>query len=49
MQLSQNQNNVSQFLAAFLTYRLNFKHFEKKDEPHRFCLFEITNSENVIR
>ena len=24
------------------------KHFEKKDDPHRLCISEITVSENVV-
>ena len=27
----------------------NFEHFDKKDDAHRFCNFEITHSENVVR
>ena len=46
-QLPQKQNSFYQFFAAFLKYRLDFKLFEKKDDPHRFSLFEITDSENV--
>ena len=38
-----------QFFAAFLKSRLNFKHFEKKDDPHLFCILEVTDSENVVR
>ena len=49
MQLSKTQKTFSQFLAPFLKSRLNFKHFEKKDDPHSFCIFEIRDSENVIR
>ena len=49
MQLSQKQKTFSQFFAAFLKCRLKFKYFEKKDHPHRFCLSEITDSENVVR
>ena len=49
MQLSQKQKTFSQFLAAFLKSRLNFKHFEKKDNPHSFCISEITDSENLVR
>ena len=45
MQLSQNQNNVSQFLAAFLKSSLISQHFEKKDDPHRFFIFKITDSD----
>ena len=35
--------------AAFLKSRLNFKHFEGKDNPHTFCIFEVTDSANVVR
>ena len=46
MQLPQKQNTFSQFWAAFLKSRLNFG---KKVNPRRFCIFEITDSENVVR
>ena len=32
-QLSTKQKFISEFVAAFLNYRCNFKHFEKKDDP----------------
>ena len=48
MQLSQ-KHNTSEFFTEFLKSRLNFKHFEKKDDPHSFCISEITDSENVVR
>ena len=38
-----------QFFAAFFKYILKFKYFEKKDDPHRFCISDITTSENVVR
>ena len=49
MQLSQKQKNFSEFLAAFLKFRLNFNHFEKKCENHIFFIFEVTDSDNVFR
>ena len=49
MQLSQKQKTFSEFLAAFLKSRLNFEYFEKKEDPHRICISEITDSENVVR
>ena len=49
MQFSQKQKIFSQVLPAFLKSQINFKYFEKKDEPHRFCISEITDSENVLR
>ena len=49
MQLSQKQKNFFEFLAAFLKSRLNIKHFEKKDDPYTFFIFEVPDSENVVR
>ena len=49
MQLFQNQKPFSQLFAVFLRCSFNFKHFEKKDDPHRFCIFEDTDSKNVVR
>ena len=49
MQLSKKQNTFSEFLAAFSKSTINFKHFEKKDDPHRFRIYDITDSENVVR
>ena len=49
MKLSQKVKNFSIFFAAFLKSRLNREYFEKKDDPHRFCISEITDSEKVVR
>ena len=50
MQLSQkNKKTFYQFSASFLKSRLNFESFEKEDQPHSFCISEITDSENVVR
>ena len=49
MQLSQQQRKFSEFFAAFLKSILNFEHFEKEDDPPWFFLFEITESEKVVR
>ena len=48
MQLCQKKT-FSQFFAAALKFSLNFKHFEKTDHPHSFCISEITDSENVVK
>ena len=48
MQLFQKQKTFFQFLAAFLNSRVNFEYFQKKDDPHIFCISEITDSENVV-
>ena len=44
MQISQKQKTFAEFFASNFKSRLNFKHFFKKDDPHRFCIFEITDS-----
>ena len=48
MQLSQKSKNYPEFFAGFLRFSLNFNHFEKKDGPLRFCIFEVTDSENIF-
>ena len=49
MQFSQKQKTFSQIFPAFLEFRSNFEYFEKKYDPHSFCISEITDSENVVR
>ena len=49
MQLSQKQKTVPDLFAAFLKSRLSFEYFVKKDDPHSFCISEITDSGNVVR
>ena len=49
MQFSKKQKTFSEFVAAFLKYRLNLEYFAKKDDPHRFCVSEITDSAYVVR
>ena len=49
MPLSHKKITFSQFFAPFMKSGLNFEHFDKNDEPHRFCNFEITDCENVVR
>ena len=45
MQLSQKENTFPQFLAAFLKSNLYLEYFQKKkNNPHRFCISEITDS-----
>ena len=45
IQLSQKQKTFFQFFLAFLKSILNFKHFPKKDDPHRWWLSGNTSSE----
>ena len=46
MQLSLKGKKFSQFFFAFSKWRLNFEHFERKDDPHSWCILEIADSEN---
>ena len=48
IQLSEKQKNCSEFFAAFRKSRLNFEHFESKDDSHSFCISDIMGFENVI-
>ena len=36
--LSQKQRTLSGFFLAFLKFALNFKHLQKKDDPHSQCI-----------
>ena len=49
MQLCQKQKTFSEFFATFLKSRLNFKDFESENNHHRFCIFEVTDSKNVVK
>ena len=49
MQLSWKRRAFSQFFAPFLKSIWNFEQFEKKDDPYRFCISEITDCEKVVR
>ena len=49
MQLSQKEIFFYQFFTPFLKSRLNFEYFEKKDDHHWYCIYELTDSENVVR
>ena len=49
MQLSHKQKCFFQFFAAILKSRLNLQCFEEKDNRHRFCTSDITDSEKVVR
>ena len=48
MELSQKQKIFSQYFTAFLKSRLNFKYFERKDNPHRFCICQVKDFEKVV-
>ena len=48
MQLSRKKSFFL-FFSRFLKCIWNFERFEKKDDPHSFCISQITDSENVVR
>ena len=43
--LSQKRKFFSKFSSSFFKSTLNFEHFQKKDDPHSQCGFQITFSE----
>ena len=45
MQLSQKLTTYSQFFLAFSKWRLNFEHFQKKDDAHSLFISEATACE----
>ena len=49
MQLPQEQKRFFPVLAALSKSSLNVEHFEKKNDPHKFCISKITNSQKVVR
>ena len=48
MQLPQKQNTFSSIFGCILKSSFCFKYFEEKDDPHRSCISEITDSEKVV-
>ena len=47
MQLSQKQRNFSGILFPFLKFILNLEHLKKKDDPHSWCISQITDFEKL--
>ena len=45
MNLSQKPKIFSKNFSAFFESALNFEYFQKKDDPDRLCISEITNHE----
>ena len=45
MQLSQKRKIFSEFFFKFSRFKFNFEHFDKKGDPHGWCIFEPTDSE----
>ena len=48
MQLAEKQKIFSGFLAAFLKYRLNFKHFEKKMTLIAFVFWKLSTPKSWL-
>ena len=44
-----NRDNLTTPIEMQSKSSLNVEHFKKKDDPHRFCISEIRDSENVVR
>ena len=42
MQLSQKLKTFSEFFPEFSKSRLNFEHFQKKDDAHSLFISEVT-------
>ena len=49
IELCQKQKTFSEFFTYFLKSIRNFKFFRNKNDPQRFCISDITESENVVR
>ena len=49
MQLSRKQKNIFRvfFFLVFSKSRLSSEHFQKNDDPHTLCVFELTDSEKL--
>ena len=45
MELSQKRKIICNFFFAFSEFRSNFENFQKKDDPHSCCIFELMDSE----
>ena len=45
MQLSQKLKTFSEFFSAFSKSRLNFEHFQKKDDAHSLFICKATACE----
>ena len=47
MKLFKKQQAFSEYFSAFLRFRSNFAHFQKKkkDDPHSVCISEFMDSE----
>ena len=44
MQLFKKRKIVSELFAPFVESKSDFENFQKKNDPHRLCISEITDS-----
>ena len=49
IQFSQKHKIFCHYFPVFLKSRWYFEHFYKDDDAHRFCNFEVTHSEKIVR
>ena len=49
MQLSQTLETFSEFFPVFSKCRLNFEHFQKKDDAHSLFICDPKPGKNVVR
>ena len=45
MQLSQKRKSFCELFFAFSKFRFYFEHFQRKVDPHSWCIFGLTDSE----
>ena len=43
-QWPQKRKTFSEFFFAFFKFRFNFETFQARDDPHSWCIFELTDS-----
>ena len=39
----KKQKTFPEVFSTFLKHKINFEHFEKKDDPHTLCISDITD------
>ena len=44
-----NKKTFSSYFFTFCKPRFNFQHFQKIDDSHSWCIFNLGTSENVVR
>ena len=44
MQLTQKRKILSELFFAFCKFRFYFEHFQKRDDPNSWCIFELRDS-----